>query len=158
MLRPRPEAKPSDETDEGPAYALVSDSSGAFRDEEAVAQPVVPEAGSLRRVGSQRRGRRGMQRHQARLVELGVEHSKVWQLGFKLDIVEPQSRDLARPQARGCQQADDGGVRMWTQGIAWPQPSSGLDQRPDLLIRIDVGAGPTIARDEPFRWNLGLRH
>jgi len=60
-----------------------------------------------------------MQGNQTRLVEFGVEHSKVWQLGFKVDIFEPQSRNLTRAQTRGGKQADNGSVRVRTQGIVW---------------------------------------
>src|SRR5512139_974205 len=91
-------------------------------------------------------------------MKLGVEHSEVRWLDLKSDVFEPQSRDFARPQARGRQQADDGGVRVRPQGIDGTQLSSGIDQSSNFLVGVDVGGGPAIVRDKACRWDFCLRH
>ena len=101
--------EPAGQLHERPGQGVVVESAAAFRDEEGARQAVVAEDPALLGVGPQRGGRRRMERHEARLPELGASNLQARNVAEELDVIDVEADRLAGAEPTARQQPDHGG-------------------------------------------------
>ena len=96
--------EPAGQVHEGPGEDVVVESGTVFGDEEGAAHAVVAEDAALLGVGLQRSGGRGMERHEARLPELGELNLQTRRGTDKIDIIDVEANRLAGAEPTARQQ------------------------------------------------------
>jgi hypothetical protein len=134
---------------------LMQQSTTALGDEEVCAAARSEMCAAPVGVAAERRAGCRMQRHEARLAELGQPDRQ--QAGLQVDVVTLEADRLGQTHARHRDQPEQIMIGPSAQPVFWRQSQRRCQQRIDLRVTVDIGLGTLQSRQDAGGWHLRLR-